>query len=208
MVAIFSHPIQQLPLSLLLAMLALPVSAEVFKCQTRAGKTVYQSQPCDATSRQQRVIAVEEMTPEQRETARSNLQIWQQRQADEESARAAEARERQLERERQEALALQRRSVVAQEQQARAAAMRQTPAYNGGYGYAPFYPYPSWPQEPRYPYSPYGQDHGYHRHHDHGVQNLPPPARIEPQLAPAPTPGMIPPAVSIRPVRPASKPSR
>ena len=180
------------PLIVLMALLALPVSADVFKCQTRSGKTVYQSQACDATSRHQHVIAVEEMTPEQREKARSKLQIWQQQQTDEQMARAAEAKERQLERERQETLALHRRSVMAQEQQARAAAMRQTPVFTGGYGFAPYYPYPSWPPESRYPYSPAHHDH-YHDQH-----NPPPPARPEPRLVPAPMPGMMPPPPSVR----------
>jgi hypothetical protein len=140
----------------------LAVHAEVFKCQSKSGKTVYQSVPCEGFAQKQRILNVEQMTPEQRESAKAKLRDWQNQQAAEESAKAAAEKERRLEREREEALNLQRRSVIAQEQQAREAAQRQN-QYRPGFGYMPYYPYyQPWQDDYRYPHTP---DH-HDRHHD------------------------------------------
>ncbi len=111
--------------------------AEVFKCQSAAGKTMYQTSPCSTSVSKQRVLDLKQRTPEEQEQAREKLRSWQDRQSLEEAAKLQAARERQLERERREALELQRRSVIAQEQQA-IAAQRQN-QYRGGGGF--IYPY-------------------------------------------------------------------
>ena len=140
------------------ALTTLPAQAEVFKCQTRSGKTIYQSEPCAPSAKKQQVLEVEKMTPEQREEANAKLRDWREQQAVEEAAKAEAEKEQRLEWERQESLNLQRRSVLAQEQQARAA-QRQTPVRPYIAPYAPYFPY--WPgggyfypypqQHPRYP---------------------------------------------------------
>ncbi len=70
------------------------VNAEVFKCQSNLGKTIYQPEPCTHAAKQ-KVIEVKEMTPEETEQAKAKLRAWQDRQAAEEAVKLAAEQERQ-----------------------------------------------------------------------------------------------------------------
>ncbi len=134
---------------ILILIIALPVRAEVYKCKQPSGKIGYQTSPCPAGVAVQDVVKVEEMSPEEREDAKTRLKIWQEEQAVNESAKQAADKERQEALQRQEALELQRRSVAAQEQQA----INQQQQNQTGVGFAPHYS-PNWHPDRRYPYPP------------------------------------------------------
>ncbi len=156
--------------------------AEVFKCQSAQGKTIYQPTPCSPKSASQRVLEVEKMTPEEMESAKIKLRSWQEQQAIEEAAKAQAERERRLERERQESLTLQRRSVLAQEQQA-IAAQRQNQYRPGGFVY-PYY------RCSRSPWENYDWEHRYRSGCDPRFNNYSPMPQFQP---PMPQPSRVPP---------------
>lgn len=93
-------------------------NAEIFKCQL-VDKTVYQSQPCDQTAVNQRILKIEPLPPEKTLEAEQRLNTWETEFA------AREAAERQAQKEKAAALAKQaeidalRRSAEAQEELAR-----------------------------------------------------------------------------------------
>ncbi len=121
-----------------LSVLSLSANAEVFKCKNVVGKIVYQSQPCASGATTQGVIKVKEITPEQAELARAKLEAWKQQQAIDDTVKQEVVKQRQAALERQESLELQRRSVIAQEQQANSEQQRQNQGsgiYNQPYGY-------------------------------------------------------------------------
>lgn len=124
-------------LLMLLMVLAFSANAEVFKCKSVSGKITYQPEPCAPGSATQGVIKVKEMTPEETDLAKAKLKAWQEQQAIEEAAKKEAEKERQVELDRQMGLELQRRGVIAQEQQALAERQRQQQSY--GPIYVPAY---------------------------------------------------------------------
>ncbi len=93
------------------------VNAEVFKCQSSVGKTIYQPEPCSHTAKQ-KVIEVNEMTPEETEQAKAKLRAWQDRQAAEEAVKLAAEQERHKQMEQQQAQDAQQRMQTQQNRQA------------------------------------------------------------------------------------------
>jgi hypothetical protein len=116
--------------------LSLSANAEIFKCKNTKGEFIYQSEPCSSDEVPQGIVKVKQLTLGETEAAKAKLKAWQDQQALEEATKREAELERQADLERQESLALQRRSVIAQEQQAIAAQQRQ---YQGGGAYFPSY---------------------------------------------------------------------
>lgn len=139
---------------LVLMALSFSTNAEVFKCKDKAGKIIYQGEPCTSGEVPQGVINVKQMTPEETEAAKTKLKVWQEQQAIEDAERRAAEKEQQAELERQESLELQRRSVRAQEQQAITA--QQRPYMGGGGVYLPSYGVNNRYYWGNQPYPPFG----------------------------------------------------
>lgn len=75
------------------------VQAEVFKCQSSAGKTVYQEQPCPPSTTQA-IVTIEEMDPAQKAEAEKRLADWETDFAAREAAEKKAQQEKRLKMER------------------------------------------------------------------------------------------------------------
>ncbi|MFA6163139.1 MAG: DUF4124 domain-containing protein [Methylobacter sp.] len=106
---------------LLLAVITSSVNAEIFKCESAAGKIEYQSTPCPPTAHQH-VIEIKKEDPRRLEEAQTRFKAWQAEQEKLKEKELKEAKERQEELDRQEAINALKRSAIAQEKAAAAAA--------------------------------------------------------------------------------------
>ncbi|MFZ2404988.1 MAG: DUF4124 domain-containing protein [Methylobacter sp.] len=122
-------------------------SAEVFKCQLKSGKTVYQSLPCESAVKQQ---AIEIQQPDPRKVAEeeAKLKAWKEDFAVREAARIKAEQEQQAEQDRKASVETLNKSAEYQKQQAdeakRQADMQeqqymQNPYYQR-YQFYPYYP--------------------------------------------------------------------
>ncbi|MDO9163192.1 MAG: hypothetical protein Q8N35_06900 [Methylococcaceae bacterium] len=120
--------------------LSYSANAAVFKCELASGKVIYQASPCPKTAASQNIVEIKLIDPQRAEEAKAKLQAWKEEQAIKEAARNELEKQRKIESDRQESLVLQRRTVIAEEQQALAAQQRQNaipieaaPAFNQWY---------------------------------------------------------------------------
>ncbi len=137
--------------------------AEVFKCQLKSGKTVYQSTPCEAAVKQQ---AIEIQKPDPRKVAEeeAKLKAWEEDFAKREAARIKIEKEQQAELDRKASIEALKKSAEYQQQQAYEA-KRQADALERQnmqplYPQYQFYPSPIYPATPAYP------SHLHHHHDD------------------------------------------
>jgi len=133
---------------ILLMVLSGSANAEVFKCELVSGKVIYQASPCPKNGAIQNIVEIKLIDPQRAEEAKAQLQAWKEEQAIKEAARNELEKQRKIESDRQESLELQRRTAIAEEQQALAAQQRQNaipievaPAFNQRYW--PNKPFPS-----------------------------------------------------------------
>ena len=111
-------------ISILLMVSSLSANAEVFKCKNDKGKIIYQPGPCASEAATQGVVKVKVFDPQKDEEAKAKLNAWQQDLAAKDAAKMEAEKQQRAELEKQESLELQRRSVIAQEQQANAQEQR------------------------------------------------------------------------------------
>lgn len=148
---------------ILLPLLSSSAHAEVFKCQLKSGKTVYQSTPCEAAVKQQ---AIEIQKPDPRKIAEeeAKLKAWEEDFAKREEARIKAEKEQQAELDRKASVEALKKSAEYQQQQAYEA-KRQADALERQnmqplYPQYQFYPSPLYPATPAYP------SHLHHHHDD------------------------------------------
>lgn len=144
---------------ILLTLLSSSAHAEVFKCQLKSGKTVYQSTPCEAAVKQQ---AIEIQKPDPRKIAEeeAKLKAWEEDFAKREAARIKAEKEQQAELDRKASVEALKKSAEYQQQQAYEA-KRQADALERQnmqplYPQHLYYPSPIYPVTPTFP----------HHHHD------------------------------------------
>ncbi len=117
-------------------------SAEVFKCQLKSGKTVYQSLPCESAAKQQ-AIEIQEPDPRKVAEEEAKLKAWEEGFAKREEARIKAEKEQQAELDRRAAVEALKRSSEYQQQQT-----IPNPYYQQ-YQFYPYYPiYHSFPPYP------------------------------------------------------------
>jgi Skp family chaperone for outer membrane proteins len=142
-------------------------AAEVFKCQLKSGKTVYQSLPCDAAIKQE---TIEILEPDPRKVAdeEAKLKAWKEDYAKREEIRIKAEKERQAEQDRKASVEALKKSADYQQQQAYEE-KRQTEALERQNMQSPYllqYPlplyYPSYQSLPAYP----SRIPHHHHHHD------------------------------------------
>jgi len=153
----YGHPIMKKVFFILLTLLtSSPHSAEVFKCQLKSGKTVYQSLPCESAVKQ-KAIEIQEPDPRKIAEEEAKLKAWEEDFAKREEARIKAEKEQQAELDRKASVEALKKSAEYQQQQAYEV-KRQADALerqNMQIPYQqPFYPYyPS--RIPLPPYPPY-----------------------------------------------------
>jgi len=135
---------------ILLMVLSGSANAEVFKCELVSGKVIYQASPCPKNGAIQNIVEIKLIDPQRAEEAKAQLQAWKEEQAIKEAARNELEKQRKIESDHQESLELQRRTAIAEEQQALAAQQRQNatpievaPAFNQRYWSNRPFPTPS-----------------------------------------------------------------
>lgn len=115
-------------------------SAEVFKCQLKSGKTVYQSLPCESAVKQQ---AIEIQQPDPRKVAEeeAKLKAWKEDFAVREAARIKAEQEQQAEQDRKASVEALKKSAEYQKQQIDMQEQQymQNPYYQR-YQFYPYYP--------------------------------------------------------------------
>jgi Skp family chaperone for outer membrane proteins len=129
---------------------------EVFKCQLKSGKTVYQSTPCESAVKQK---AIEIQKPDPRKIAEeeAKLKAWKEDFAKREEARIKAEKEQQAELDRKASVEALRKSAEYQQRQADALERQNMQPLYPQY---PFYPSPIYPAIPAYP------SHLHHHHDD------------------------------------------
>lgn len=127
-------------------------AAEVFKCQLKSGKMVYQSLPCEAAVKQQ-TIEIQEPDPHKIAEEEAKLKAWKEDFAVREAARIKAEQEQQAELDRQASVEALRKSAEYQKRQAEALEQRNIQPSYQQYQYYPSY-YPPYPSPSIYPYYP------------------------------------------------------
>lgn len=127
-------------------------SAEVYKCQLKSGKTVYQSLPCESAVKQQ-AIEIQEPDPRKVAEEEAKLKAWKEDFAVREAARIKAEQELQAELDRKASVEALQKSAEYQKQQAdeakrQADALERQNMYPQ-YQYYPYYQSPS--TNPYYP---------------------------------------------------------
>jgi len=161
----YGYPIMKKIFFILLTLLTSSAqSAEVFKCQLKSGKTVYQSLPCESAVKQQ---AIEIRKPDPRKIAEeeAKLKAWEEDFAKREEARVKAEKEQQAELDRKASVEALKKSAEYQQQQAYEA-KRQADALERQnmqplYPQYQFYPSPLYPATPPYPF---------HLPHQHNIK--------------------------------------
>jgi len=148
-------------LILLILVTASTQAEEVFKCQQKSGKTVYQSTPCKSSGKQ-KTIEIQKVDPRKAAEEEAKLKAWEKDFAMREAERLKAEKERQAELDRKASVEALKRSAEYEKQQA-IEAKRQAdalerqnmpPAYPQ-YLFPPYYPaYPSAPFRQSYPVYP------------------------------------------------------
>lgn len=144
-------------------------AGEVFKCQLKSGKTVYQSAPC-GSSIKQKTIEIQKVDPRKAAEEEAKLKAWKEDFAKREAERAKAEQELQAEIDRKASVEALKRSAEYERQQAYEA-KRQADALErqnitGPY-LQPYYPlYQSVPAVPYFQSFPtYPPVEPHHQHH-------------------------------------------
>lgn len=157
---------------LLILLTASAQADEVFKCQLKSGKTVYQSTPCNSAVKQ-KTIEIQKTDPRKAAEEEAKLKAWKEDFAKREAERAKIEQELQAERDRKASLEALRRSAEYQRQQAYEA-KRQADALEQQnmsglylpYQFSPYYPnyqsVPAFPLFQSFPAYPPAKPHHQH----------------------------------------------
>ncbi|MGZ5010829.1 MAG: DUF4124 domain-containing protein [Methylobacter sp.] len=149
---------------ILLTLFTASVQAEeVFKCQLKSGKTVYQSTPCKSSVKQ-KAIEIQKTDPRKAAEEEAKLKAWEDDFAKREAERLKAEKEHQAELDRKSSVEALKRSAEYQQQQA-IEAKRQADALERQnmripypylqYQFPPYYPaYPLTPVPQSYPAYP------------------------------------------------------
>lgn len=115
-------------------------AAEVFKCQLKSGKMVYQSLPCESAVKQE-TIEIQEPDPRKVAEEEAKLKAWKEDFAVREAARIKAEKELQAELDRKAAVEALRKSAAYQKQQTDMQTQQymQNPYYQQ-YQFYPYYP--------------------------------------------------------------------
>lgn len=137
---------------------------EVFKCQLKSGKTVYQSLPCESAVKQ-KAIEIQKTDPRKIAEEEAKLKAWEEDFAKREEARIKAEKEQQAEQDRKASVEALKRNAEYQQQQAYEA-KRQADALERQYMQPlypryQFYPSPLYPAAPPYPF---------HLPHQHNIR--------------------------------------
>lgn len=174
---------------ILLILLTAPVQAEeVFKCQLKSGKTVYQSTPC-TSSVKQKTIEIQKVDPRKAAEEEAKLKVWEKDFAKREAERLKAEKEHQVELDRKASVEALRRSAEYEKQQA-IEAKRQADALERQnmplqypylpYQFPPYYPaYPLPPTPQSYPVYPPAAPPHQHFIRERVPQNIQQPAQPE-----------------------------
>lgn len=126
---------------------------EVFKCQLKSGKTIYQSTPCQSAVKQ-KTIEIEKSDPRKVAEAEVKLKAWKEEFAKREEARIKAEQELQAEQDRKASIEALQKSAEYQQQQAYEA-KRQADALerqNRQSPYLPqYFPLPRYQSLPAFP---------------------------------------------------------
>lgn len=137
-------------------------AAEVFKCQLKSGKTVYQSLPC-ASAVKQETIEIQEPDPRKVAEEEAKLKAWKEDYVRREEIRLKAEQEQQGEQDRKASVEALKKSVEYQQQQAYQA-KRQAEALERQYMQSPYLQYPLSPYYPNYQSLPAYPSRIPHRH--------------------------------------------
>ncbi|MGZ5076106.1 MAG: DUF4124 domain-containing protein [Methylobacter sp.] len=134
---------------------------EVFKCQLKSGKTVYQSTPCKSAVKQ-KTIEIQKVDPRKVAEEEAKLKAWKEDFAKREAERAQIEKERQAERDRKASVEALQRSAEYQQRQAEA--LERQNISNPPYQFPSYYPLyqsvPAFPLFQLFPaYSPAAPHH-------------------------------------------------
>lgn len=139
---------------IVLSLLGLSAHAEVFKCELKSGKTVYQSTPCEAAIKQQ-AIEIQKTDPRKVAEEEAKLKAWKEDFAKREEARIKAEKEQQAELDRKASVEALKKSAEYQQQQAyeakRQADALERQTMQPAYPQYQFYPSPVYPVSPAYP---------------------------------------------------------
>lgn len=140
----YGHSIMKKILFILLTLLTSSVHSEVFKCQLKSGKTVYQSTPCEAAVKQE-AIEIQKTDPRKIAEEEAKLKAWKEDFSKREQARIKAEKELQTELDRRTSVEALKKSAEYQQQQAREA-KRQADALEQQNMQAPYqqYRFPSY----------------------------------------------------------------
>jgi Skp family chaperone for outer membrane proteins len=92
-------------------------AAEVFKCQLKSGKTVYQSTPCESSVKQ-KTVEIQKVDPRKAAEEEAKLKAWKEDFAKREAERAKAEQELQAEKDRKASVEALRKSAEYERQQA------------------------------------------------------------------------------------------
>ncbi|MGZ5052392.1 MAG: DUF4124 domain-containing protein [Methylobacter sp.] len=147
-----------------LLMLSTPLvyADEVFKCQQKSGKTIYQEEPCNHAEKQQ-TIEIPKTDPQKMAEEAAKLKAWEADFAQREAERARIEKEQQDEKDRKAALEALKQNA---EYQKRRTEEPERPTYP--YQFYPYY----FPHQPHY----YPSTPKHHKHEPHvdNAQTAPP----------------------------------
>lgn len=121
---------------------------EVFKCQLKSGKTVYQSLPCESPVKQ-KVIEIQKSDPRKIAEEEAKLKAWKEDFAKREAERIKAEKELQAEQDRKASVEALQRSAEYQQQQAYEA-KRQAEALERQYMQSQYPQYQFFPYNPAY----------------------------------------------------------
>ncbi|WP_169624992.1 DUF4124 domain-containing protein [Methylobacter tundripaludum] len=130
---------------ILLSLLSSLAHTEVFKCQLKSGKMVYQSTPCESAVKQE-TIEIQKIDPRKVAEEEAKLKAWKEDFARREEARIKAEKELQAEQDRKASVEALKKSAEYQQQQAYKA-KRQADALERQNMQIPY-------QQPFYPYYP------------------------------------------------------
>lgn len=149
---------------ILLSLLGSSAHAEVFKCQLKSGKIVYQPTPCEATVKQQ-AIEIQKSDPRKVAKEEAKLKAWEEDFAKREESRIKAEKEQQAELDRKASVAALKKSAEYQQQLAYEA-KRQADALERQNMQPIYQPYQFYPSYPTYQSIPAYPTHLHHHHND------------------------------------------
>jgi len=130
---------------ILLSLFSSSAHTEVFKCQLKSGKMIYQSTPCESAVKQE-TIEIQKIDPRKVAEEEAKLKAWKEDFAKREAARIKAEQALQAERDRNASVEALKKSAEYQQQQAYEA-KRQADALERQNMQLPY-------QQPFYPYYP------------------------------------------------------